>query len=99
MTVMRAILRQSEASRREAGLEAPRAASNAALVQKCLTLKGLWLRSGRSGVSSSQQGAKPGTARAALETPARSRNHGAPGFFSTLLEPPRWGWLLVPGIP
>ena len=93
MTVMRAmddvacgsVLRQSEASRREAGLEAPRASSNAALAQKCLTLKGLRLRGGRSGVSSGQQGAEPGTARAALETPARSHNHGAPEFFSTLL--------------
>ena len=85
MTVMRANLNLSEATRRGVGLEALRAASNAAQIQKCLTRKGLWLRIGRSGVRLSQPGFQPSTAQAALESPARSHNHGESEFFSTLL--------------
>ena len=85
MTVMRANLNLSEATRRGVGLEALRAASNAAQIQKCLTRKGLWLRIGRSGVRLSQPGFQPSTAQAALESPARSHNHGVSEFFSTLL--------------
>ena len=85
MTVMRANLNLSEATRRGVGLEALRAASNAAPIQKCLTRNGLWLRIGRSGVRLSQPGFQPSTAQAALESPARSHNHGVSEFFSTLL--------------
>jgi len=56
MTVMRASLNLSKATRREVGLEALRAASNAAQIQKGLILKGLWLRFGRSGVRLSRRG-------------------------------------------
>jgi hypothetical protein len=59
MAVMRAILDPSEATRGKVGLEALQAASNAAQTQKCLTLKGLWLRIGRSGVSLNQRGFQP----------------------------------------
>jgi hypothetical protein len=59
MTVMRAILDLSEATRGEVGLEALRAASNAAQIQQCLTLQGLCLRIGRSGVRLSQRGFQP----------------------------------------
>ncbi len=84
MTVMRANLNLSEATRGGVGLEALRAASNAAQIQKYLTHKGLWLRIGRSGVRLSQPGFQPRTAHAALESPARSHNHGVSEFFSTL---------------
>ncbi len=87
MIVMRAILNLGEATRREVGLEALRAASNAAQIQNCLTLTGLWLRIGRSGVRLSRWGLpQPGTAQAALETSARSPNHGLSEFFSNLLN-------------
>ncbi len=86
MSVMRAILNLSKATRREVGLEALRAASNAAQIQNCLTLKGLGLRIGRSGVSLSRQGFQPGTAQAALETSARSPNHDLSEFFSNLFS-------------
>ncbi len=82
---MRANLNLSEATRGGVGLEALRAASNAAQIQKCLTRKGLWLRVGRSGVRMSQPGFQPSTAQAALEAPARNHNHGVSEFFSTLL--------------
>ena len=84
MAVMRTILNLSKATRREVGLEALRAASNAAQIQKSLTLKGLWLRIGRSGVRLSRRGFQSSTAQAALETPVRSPNHGLSGFFSNL---------------
>ncbi len=90
MTVMRANLNLSEATRRGVGLEALRAASNAAQIQKCLTRKGLWLRIGRSGVRLSQPGFQPSPAQAALESPARSHNHAVSEFFSTLLVWIRW---------
>ncbi len=86
MTVMRANLNLSEATRRGVGLEALRAASNAAQIQKCLTRQGLWLRIGRSGVRLSQPGFQPSTAQAALESPAPSHNHGVSEFFSALLR-------------
>ncbi len=84
MTVMRTILNLSEPTRREVGLEAQRATSNAAQTQNCLTLKGLWLRIGRSGVRLSQRGWKHSTAQAALETSVRINNHGLSEFFSNL---------------
>ena len=72
MSVMRANLNLSEATRRGVGLEALRPASNAAQIQKYLTRKGLWLRIGRSGVRLSQPGFQPRTAHAAFEPHARS---------------------------
>ncbi len=85
MTVMRANLNLSEATRRGVRLEALRAESNAAHIHEYLTRKGSWLRIGRSGVRLSQPGFQPRTAHAALEPPARSHNHGVSEFFSTLL--------------
>ena len=86
MTVMRAILNLSKATRRKVGLEALRAAGNAAQIQKSLTMMGLGLRIGRSGIRLSRWGFQPSTAQAALETSARSPNHGLSEFFSNLIK-------------
>ncbi len=85
MIVMRAIFNLSEATRGEVGLEALRAASNAAQIQKCLTLNGLWLRIGRSGVRLSRRGFQPSRHKPPWKRPRGAINHGAPEFFSNLL--------------
>ncbi len=86
MTVMRAILNLSKATRREVGLEALRAASNASQIQKCLTMMGLGLRIGRSGVRLSLRGFQPSSAQVVLETSPRSPNHGLSEYFSNLIK-------------
>ena len=80
MIVMRAILDLSEATRGEVGLEALRAASNAAQIQKCLTLKGSWLRSGRSGVRLSQQGFQPSGLKSPWKRPCGATITAHRGF-------------------
>jgi len=70
---MRAILNLSEATRREVGLEALRAASNAAQIQNCLTLKGLGLRDR--------------TLRRSLEPAGLAARHGSSRLGDVRVEP------------